>query len=308
MEPPDRMPDRTRLERDVRRLAVPRHAVEAPEALLAAEQFIAAEFEAAGLEVTRQQFLWRDEEFANVVGTMPGADPARPWVVVGAHFDSVAGSPGADDNASGVAAMLEIARLLSGRSFAATIQFVGFNLEEIQRWVPPSYRIGSRAYVSWLKNRVARVAGAFVLEMVGFTGPSQSVPAAVRLVKRVPRTGHFLAAIGDASSLHLLEAMERSAHGVIELVTLDVPLKGFVVPDTRRSDNARFWDVGWPALMVTDTAELRNPNYHRMSDTPDSLDYGFMGGVVRAVAGAVAETAGEQQPVEPIEQPGPAPT
>jgi aminopeptidase YwaD len=285
--------DRSRLESAVRRLAVPRHPVESPEALRAAEEFIAAEFAGLGLPVLRQTFSWREEEFANVVATLPGTDPTRPWVIVGAHFDSVAHSPGADDNASGVAAVLEIARLLAGSTFAATIQFVGFNLEEVQRWVPPAFCVGSRAYVAWLKNQVARVRGAFVLEMVGFTGPGQRIPAAAALVKRVPEGGRFLAAVGDASSRELLGTMERAAAGVVELVTLEVPFKGFVVPDTRRSDNARFWDAGFPALMVTDTANLRNPHYHRWSDTPETLDYGFMSRVVAVVAGAVAGLAVE---------------
>ncbi len=119
------------------------------------------------------------------------------------------------------------------------------------------------------------------------------MPEAVRLVKRVPREGDFLAAVGDGNSGHLLRAMERAAAGVIEMVTLQVPLKGWVVPDTRRSDNARFWDVDWPALMVTDTADLRNPHYHRMTDRPETLDYGFMAKVVQVVAGAVVDTAGD---------------
>jgi len=279
----------------VRRLAVVRHPEADPDALRAAEDLVALELAATGLRVERQRFAWNDTEFHNVVATREGSDPARPWIVVGAHFDSTPSTPGADDNASGVAAMLEIARLLETFEPAATVQFVGFNLEEIQRWVPPTYRVGSKAYVKWLTDQVAQVGGAFVLEMVGYTGPRQRVPAAVNLVKRVPRTGHFLAAVGDGNSHHLLAAMERAAEGVIELVTLGVPLKGFVVPDTRRSDNARFWDVDYPSLMVTDTADLRNPHYHRPTDTPETLDYAFMAKVVTVVARAVIATAGERE-------------
>jgi hypothetical protein len=153
------------------------------------------------------------------------------------------------------------------------------------------YRVGSKAYVRWLTDQVAVVGGAFVLEMVGYTGPAQRVPAAVKLVKKIPATGHFLAAVGDANSSGMLAAMERAAAGVVELVTLAVPMKGYPVPDTRRSDNARFWDVDYPSLMVTDTADLRNPHYHKASDTPDTLDYPFMGKVVTTVAKAVVEMA-----------------
>lgn len=285
------MPNRARLEVDVRRLATPRHAAFAPDALRAAEDLVALELGAAGLRVERQLFEWKGREFHNVVGTLDGAEPERPWVVVGAHFDSVAGSPGADDNASGVAAMLEAARLLGRSRPGATVQFVGFNLEETQDYLG-HFRIGSRAYVEWLRARGARVAGALVLEMVGFTGPSQVVPAAVRLVKRVPREGTFLAAVGDGGSRALLRAFERAAADTVPLVTLAVPLKGWLVPDTRRSDNARFWDAGYPALLLTDTADLRNPNYHRASDTPETLDYAFLEGVTAAVARAALHIAG----------------
>jgi Zn-dependent M28 family amino/carboxypeptidase len=292
MNPPSELvPDLARLERDVRQLSVVRHPVAAPEALLAAEDFIALELGATGLRVERQLFQWKGVEFHNVIATNDGSDPARPWVVVGAHFDSTPATPGADDNASGVAALLEIARLLEGFLPAATVQYVGFNLEEVQQWLPPIYRIGSKAYVRWLTDQVARIEGAFVLEMVGFTGPAQRVPRAVRLVKKVPRTGTFLAAVGDGRSAHLLRAMERAAEGVVPLVSLAVPLKGYIVPDTRRSDNARFWDLDYPSLMVTDTADLRNPHYHTASDTPDTLDYAFMGKVVTTVAKAVVELA-----------------
>ncbi len=275
----------------MRRLAVIRHPVADPDALAETASFIEAELVAAALEVQRQSFLWQQRPFDNIVGVREGSDPARPWIVVGAHFDSTPHTPGADDNASGVAAMLEIARQLAGFAPAATIHFVGFNLEEIQRWVPPVYRVGSKAYVRWLTEQVAVVDGAFVLEMVGFTGLAQRVPAAVKLVKKIPATGHFLAAVGDANSTRMLEAMGRAAAGVVELVTLSVPLKGHLVPDTRRSDNARFWDVDYPSLMVTDTADLRNPHYHKASDTPDTLDYAFMGKVVTTVANAVMEMA-----------------
>jgi len=289
--PPDFVPDRARLLRDVQRMAVPRHPSNAMEALRAVEDFVALELSAAGLRVERQLFSWDRREFHNVLGTKDGDDPARPWVVVGAHFDSTPHTPGADDNASGVAAMLEVARLLRGRRLAATVEFVGFNLEEVYRLWPPVYRIGSRAYVRWLKAQSRKLEGALVLEMVGYTSATQRAPAAVRLVRKIPEVGHFLAAVGDATSRRLLAVMERAAASLVPLETLAVPLRGWLVPDVRRSDNARFWDAGWPALMITDTADLRNPHYHRASDTPETLDYDFLGRVVTTVARAVVELA-----------------
>jgi hypothetical protein len=122
---------------------------------------------------------------------------------------------------------------------------------------------------------------------VGYTGPKQVVPAAVQLVKRIPKRGNFLAAVGDGDSKALLATFVAAARDVVPVVDLAVPFKGWPVPDCRRSDNARFWDAGYPSLMLTDTAELRNPNYHRATDTPESLDYGFMAQVVSAVTQAV---------------------
>lgn len=273
-------------------MAVPRHPVNSRAALDDVESYVATELITAGLAVTRQPFVWQGASFNNVVGRRAGSDPARPWVVVGAHFDSTPHTPGADDNASAVAAMLEVARMLAAWQPAATIEYVGFNLEEIQSVLPPVYRVGSLHYVRQLKAGSRKLAGALVLEMVGYTGAKQTVPAAVNLVKKVPKTGDFLAAVGDGRSKHLLDIMERAADGVMPLITLSVPLRGWLVPDTRRSDNARFWDEGYPALMVTDTADLRNPNYHRATDTPDTLNYDFLAGVTAIVARAVRALAG----------------
>ncbi len=282
-------PDLARLERDVRRLAVPRHPDTAPDALRAAGDFVALEMSAAGLRVERQPFTSNGSEFHNVIGTMDGADPERPLLVVGAHFDSAPHTPGADDNASAVAAMLEVARLLRGRTPAASIAFVGYNLEEIQRGL--GSRLGSRHHARQLRASGRRVAGALVLEMVGFTGPQRYIPFTVRLVRRIPKDGSFVAAVGDTRSRALLAAFRRGADGVVPVVHLAVPFRGWALPYSRMSDNARYWDEGIPSLMITDTAFLRNPHYHRASDTPDRLDYAYMGRVVTATARTVMELA-----------------
>ena len=287
---PRPVPDPARLEADVRALAVVRHPVAAPAALSAADDYVALALGAAGLRVERQLFEWGGAEFHNVVATRDGADAARPWVVIGAHFDTRAGSPGADDNASGVAAMLEVARMLRAEPLPATVQFVGFNLEELQR-KPHHYALGSRAYARWLRSRGQDVAGALVLEMLGFTHERQGAPPGARLFSDVPREGNFLSAVGDRGSRALLAAFERSAGAHLPVVGLTVPLRGWLLPDTRRSDNARFWDEGYPALMVTDTADFRNPHYHLASDTPDTLDYGFLARATAGVADAVRALA-----------------
>ena len=288
---PAPVPDPARLEADVRALAVPRHPVASPAALADAEEFIALGLGAAGLRVERQLFEWGGVEYRNVVATGDGSDPALPWVVVGAHFDTRALSPGADDNASGVAAMLEVARMLRGEPLPATVQFVGFNLEELQK-KPLHYALGSRAYARWLRGRGGALAGALVLEMLGFTARRQGAPPLARVFSPIPREGNFLSAVADGRSRPLLAAFERAAAPHLPVMGLAVPLRGWLLPDTRRSDNCRFWDEGYPALMVTDTANFRNPHYHRASDTPDTLDYAFLARATAAVHAAVRALAG----------------
>ena len=127
------LPDLVRLERLVRRSATPRHPSTSRDALDAVEDLVALELASAGLRVERHLFTHAGREFHNVLGTRDGTDPSRPWLVVGAHFDSTPHTPGADDNASAVAAMLEVARLLRAWESVATVQYVGFNLEEDRR-------------------------------------------------------------------------------------------------------------------------------------------------------------------------------
>ncbi len=283
-------PERARLEADVRAVAVVRHAVAAPEALRATEDHVALALGSAGLRVERQLFEWRGREYHNVLGTRDGTDPARPWVVVGAHFDSRPETPGADDNATGVAALLETARLLQGADLAATVQFAGWNLEELQA-LPLHYALGSRAHARFLRGQGRRLLGMLNLEMLGYTAARQRLPAGVQLVRRIPREGNFLGAIGDWGSRALLEAFTRAAGAAVPVIPLAVPLRGWLLPDVRRSDNARFWDEGYPALLLTDTADLRNPHYHRPSDTVETLDFDFLTRCTAAVAAAVLELA-----------------
>ncbi|MGH7699997.1 MAG: M20/M25/M40 family metallo-hydrolase, partial [Gemmatimonadales bacterium] len=244
--------------------------------------------------VERRPFRFAGAEYRNVVATRTGGDAERPRVLIGAHYDTVPDTPGADDNASGVAALLEAARLLAPAALDATVELVGFTLEEPQG---VRYRVGSDAYARDARRRGTRYAGALILEMVGYTDPrpgAQHVPALL-FWKRVPRTGTFLAATGDGRSSRLLRVFARAAAGAVldlPVVTFRSPLKGWLVFDTRRSDNASFWDQGYPALMLTDTANLRNPFYHTAGDRLETLDFGFMARVTDAVVAAVRCLAG----------------
>lgn len=278
----------------VRRLEGPRHPQATPEALEQAESLVADELSSLGLAVERQPFQLRGRSYNNVVATLAGSDPKLPMVLVGAHFDSVSDTPGADDNASGVAVMLEVARHAVQLEPRRTVQFVGFNLEEPQD-MAGTYRVGSARFAQRARREGRRYIGALVLEMVGYTDSrpgSQQVPPIV--LKKVPRTGTFLTAVGDGRSRRLLRAFGRSTERHVPdltLVTYRTRLRGWMLPLTRLSDNASFWDKRYPSLMITDTAFLRNPHYHQPTDSADTLDYGFMSQVARAALAAVADLA-----------------
>ena len=281
--------DAERLLLVVRGLEGKRHPQSSPEALVAAESLVFETLQGLGLETVRQVFPFDRRRYHNVVARKPGLDPKRPRVLLGAHFDTVAGTPGADDNASGVAVLLEAARCLAGRDFLATLEFVGFNLEESQG---VTYRVGSRHFVAQARRQGVEYCGCLILEMVGYTDRTPGCQAVPPLLfwKRVPRDGTFLAATGDRRSRGLLKVFARCAVNTapdLGVVTFRTPLRGRLVVQTRLSDNASFWDRGYAALMVTDTAFLRNPHYHQPGDQAQTLDPDFM----RKVANITIATA-----------------
>jgi Zn-dependent M28 family amino/carboxypeptidase len=274
----------------------PRHRATAPDNLARAAEYVAARLGKLGLPVENRPVEFAGATYHNVVATMMGRRPERPRLLIGAHYDTVPGTPGADDNASGVAAMLEAARLLAPEPLEATVEFVGFTLEEPQGL---DYGVGSRAFALEARRQGVRYAGALILEMVGYTDPAprgQRIPLALFWM-RLPRDGRFLAAAADGRSGALLRGFASLARAQVpdlELVTVQIPFRGWLVPHTRLSDNRSFWDVGYPALMVTDTAFLRNPHYHQASDRLDTLDFGFMARVTDAVVAAVRGLAGTE--------------
>jgi aminopeptidase YwaD len=237
----------------------------------------------------------RGEGGDNVVAAH--GDPKAPIVLIGAHYDSVQGSPGADDNASGIAALLEIARAfaetppaLAANDPRSHVQFVAFDQEELGL-------LGSRAYCRALRARGANVAAMLSLEMLGFTSAYQTMVPGVSVASK---QGDFLAVVANAESEHLLSAFEpaRSIRMVtgrgqelpLECVRVDAGTEAAGL--ARLSDHGAFWDAGWPALLVTDTAFLRNPHYHMASDTPDTLDYAFLLRSAQKVAEALRRLIG----------------
>ncbi len=213
-------------------------------------------------------------EFANVVATTPACG-STPAVLIGAHYDSVPGSPGADDNASAVASMLECARL-SARDFRhLPLCFVAFNCEE-------DGLLGSGDFVErFVVEDSFPIRLAHVLEMVGYCDHrpgSQRIPPEFPV--RIPDAGNFLGVIANGRSAEMASQALGLANRFFEdfpVLSLNVYLGlEHVFPDLKRSDHTSFWQRKIPALMWTDTSEFRNRNYHRASDTPDTLDYGFL--------------------------------
>ncbi|MEG5030283.1 M28 family peptidase [Microcoleus sp. AT8-B1] len=200
-------------------------------------------------------------------------------IVIGAHYDTVPGSPGADDNATGVAVLLELARDIASAPLKYPVQLVAFDMEEY------GY-LGSSHRAAKYKQQQKSIRLMISLEMLGYCNHnpnSQSYPAGLKYF--YPNSGNFIALIGTLRTvpdLINLSAKIRKSGQPCEW--LPVPNRGLIVPDTRRSDHVPFWDNGYPAIMVTDTANMRNPHYHRESDKIETLDLDFLAGVCQGLA------------------------
>jgi hypothetical protein len=224
--------------------------------------------------------------YDNIVVASGGADDG-PHLLLGAHYDSAPGTPGADDNGSAVAVCVECARLLKENDIGSTL-IVFFNREE-------DGLLGSREFVRELAGRPEwAVDEAHIFEMVGFCSRapgSQRMPSGLPV--KAPDVGDFLALLANRGSNAVAESVLALAASYLPQFPV-LALKIYLGMEKLfghllRSDHAPFWEAGIPAVMWTDTAEFRNPHYHRASDTPETLDYDFMAQVVKlALAGAAS--------------------
>jgi len=212
-----------------------------------------------------------------------------PPLLIGAHYDTVSGSPGADDNASGLAVLLEVASCLRAQPLVRPVWLVAFCLEEQDR-------LGSQAFASRFKAERRELAGAIILECVGFArseAGTQQTPPGVPIA--VPTHGDFLAIVGNEASRSLVLQLEQDARrhaASLKPLSLVVPGRGEAMPHTRRSDHASFWDVDYPAVVLTDTANFRNPHYHRETDTVATLNLVFLSNVATTVTATAIQIAG----------------
>ncbi|MCG8364529.1 MAG: M28 family peptidase [Pseudanabaenales cyanobacterium] len=231
--------------------------------------------------VEQDEFPVRSRSHVNLILNLPPAQPDRrmkPPILVGAHYDAVIGSPGADDNATGVAVLLEMARLLTEHPPRSPVRLVAFDLEEYDL-------LGSRHYAALLKQQGQSLRLMIALEMLGYrdhTSGSQRYPPGLKYF--YPSQGDFIGLIGNWSAIPDLIRLSRAIRKAgIACEWLPAPQKGQLIPDTRRSDHAPFWDQGYRALMATDTANLRNPHYHQPSDRWDTLDLDFLTGICQGL-------------------------
>jgi hypothetical protein len=260
-----------------------------PENLEKAAEYIESVYQDIGLQVCRETYEYRDFTVANVVAEFSlGANPSRHYLL-GAHYDSVAGTVGADDNASAIAVQLETARRLKALEGKAdldlAIKFVSFALEE-----PPVFNtpyMGSKVYTRKAKKEREKIDGMICLEMVGYTCREhgcQGYPFPLMFMD-YPKKGDFIGIVGNLGSrkftFSLYNAFQKNPS--LPVVKLLVPFSGWLVPPVRLSDHSSFWDQGYNAVMVTDSAFYRNPHYHLPSDTMEKLDFKFMAEVVKSL-------------------------
>lgn len=249
-----------------------------PAALDRAAQYIETEFKKLGYAVKFEAFLYRGVTMHNIVAERRGSDLADEIVVLGAHYDTVPECPGADDNASGIAGLLELARMFASQSPRRTVRFVAFANEEHSggKWE----EMGSYRHAQASSERGDRIVGMLSLEMLGYFSDeenSQHYPFPFNAF--YPDRGNFIGFVANTGSIALVRRVVRVFRDRV-----DMPSEGVAAPerfsDIGRSDHWSFWQFGYQALMVTDTSNFRYPHLHRGSDTPDKLDFARMSRVV----------------------------
>lgn len=289
---------------ELTRIPRPCHSAE----LEAARAYVTSQLLESGWDVARHEFSVENEfgelnygetlTGINLIATRPGrqSDSAKPRLCAGAHLDSRPDTPGADDNASAVAALLEIARVLNDEWPDETqldLELVAFDLEE-------NGMLGGREHAIRMRAAGVDLRGMVSLEMLGYcdhAAGSQSLPRT--LAGLYPDTGNFIAIIGNQISGSLIESW-RKGMSVVEglpIETLQVPQNGEMLQAVRLSDHSPFWDEGFAALMITDTSFMRNPHYHQASDTIETLDFDFLHQVTEGSLQAVRHLIIEGLPV-----------
>jgi len=256
--------------------------------LNAAAEFIEGAFQEAGLPPRRDSYQIDGRECHNIETEIRGTRPEI--VLVGAHYDSVIGAPGANDNGTGVAGLLALGRRFAGKSTSATLRFVSFVNEE-----PPFFQtpqMGSYVYASLCKRRGDKISAMISLETIGYFSDaprSQTYPS-IGLGAFYPTVGNFIGFVGNVGSRDLLRRAISIFRETKKLPAEGAALPAFI-PGVAWSDQWAFWQHGYPGIMITDTAPFRYPHYHSATDTPDKLDYDRFALVVSGLEKVIAKLA-----------------
>ena len=258
-------------------------------ALARTVDYIATQFKADGYSPQQQPFGVSGKQVRNLDAVLKGTSLGDEIVVVGAHYDTVAGCPGANDNATGVAAVLELARRFSQTPQSRTIRFAAFVNEE-----PPFFQtgqMGSVVYANAAKARGDRIVGMLSLETMGYYSDekgSQVYPAPIAML--YPDVGNFIGFVTNIASARLLMKARRAfkARTTFPLQSAAVPAS---IPGVGWSDHWSFWQAGYAAMMVTDTAPFRYPWYHTAEDTPDKINHDKLAHVVDGLEAVIESLA-----------------
>ncbi|MGB5960071.1 MAG: M28 family peptidase [Coleofasciculaceae cyanobacterium] len=280
------------LQQDVEKLSseIGEHNFYQYKKLVEAANFLEASLTASGYKVQRQTYQVTKQTFSNLEVEIKGTNRYNEIVVIGGHYDSVLGSPGGNDNSSGAAAVLELARIFAGKKTSRTLRFVEFVNEE-----PPFFQtndMGSMVYAKRCRKRGENVVAMVSLETIGYYSNepgSQKYTFPINLF--YPSVGNFIGFIGNPVSGNLV----RNAIASFRRHT-QYPSEGVALPDkvpgVGWSDQWAFWQQGYPGVMVTDTAPFRYPYYHTLDDTPDKINYERMARVVAGLEKVIADLAG----------------
>jgi Zn-dependent M28 family amino/carboxypeptidase len=258
------------------------------EKLTKAADYITGQFEKYGYKVEFQTYEVDGKPVKNIIATKLGTKKPKEQIIVGAHYDTCA-NPGADDNASAVAGLLELARLMTDQPTGRTIKFIAFVNEE-----PPFFKtknMGSMVYAQQAKARGDNIKAVIILEMIGYYSDkpnSQKYPPFFG--RFYPDKGNFIAVVGNFASKPLVKKItnlfQQSSSFPIESIATFT-----FIPGIDWSDHWSFWQYGYPAIMITDTGFYRNPNYHKQSDTYETLNYENIAEVVVGLQGVLTKLA-----------------
>jgi Zn-dependent M28 family amino/carboxypeptidase len=255
-----------------------------------AADYIEAELRASECFPRRQTLDVSRVPVSNIEGTLDGSSHPDEILLIGAHYDTVGGCPGANDNGTGVAALLELARRFAGRPQPRTIRFVAFVNEE-----PPFFQtaqMGSLVYALAARAHGDRIVGMIALETMGYfsDAPASQRYPVPEMASLYPDVGNFIGFVANEESAELLQATAR-AFGKGTSLPVQAAAIPADLPGTGWSDHWSFWQAGYPALMVTDTAPWRYPWYHTADDTPDKIDFDTLAEVVNGLEFVVRELA-----------------